>query len=114
MTALVSVVHAQAGRFAYTGQMLAKVDEEDLYDADGKEHPILRAHRVEGRELRQAAKMALDAGVAEREVRIAEALGGALAGIFQRALAAGGVEGESMRLAVEAFASEVAVLEAGE
>lgn len=84
----------------------------------GKANGALDNERLALADLAKWAKMAIDAGVAERQVRIAERMGERLSAAFEAAigaLVAAGVEltGDQRMLAVRTYAGELARHEGG-
>src|SRR4051794_9133098 len=87
--------------------------------ADGKDSAMFAKLEADAlNDLARWAKMAIDAGVAERQVRIAERMGERLSAAFEAAIAAmvgAGVQlsGDQRMLAVRTYAAELARHEGG-
>lgn len=114
LDALLHVVYAQAGRVQWIGGMLEGVDESALFSDDGRMDGVAMAHRQELRQLAQVSKMALDAGVAERRVQMAERTAALIAAAAEDAFAeVGEVATPALRAAfARTFAARLSVLEA--
>lgn len=82
---------------ATAAELAALGDNVDGLYADGKPSPTLELHQWASTQLTKVAKACLDAGVAERQVQLAEGQGrqlaevisGTIAGVFAELLAAG-------------------------
>lgn len=81
--ALIWAIWIGAGDVAFWNNELAQLDEDDpnfLYNAA----KLFKEQRAANKEMRSAAKMALDAGLAERQVMMAERMAGLIADAVQR------------------------------
>lgn len=97
--ALLEEVHRTAGHIAWLGLRIAEFrSDADLIDREGKDaSPLVRIYQSERQHLVRVTKACLDAGVAERQVQLAEGQGrqlaevisGTIAGVFAELLAAG-------------------------
>jgi len=90
--ALLYCVQRASQRAMYARRMLRKTVgdngllDEALLDADGRPVPWARVEAEMLRDLGRFSKMALDAGVAERQVRIAERVGQSITAALEGAL----------------------------
>lgn len=95
--ALLQEVHRTAGHVAWLGQVIAQMEEDleltQLVGGGAESYPRrvpsiwVELYQKERGHLARVSKMALDAGVAERQVRLAERQGELLAGAIQAILA---------------------------
>lgn len=107
--ALLQEVHRTAGHVAYLGTIVADLEKAQLTGPVGSEgvteggiimHPAykpsvwLEMYHTERTHLARVCKMALDAGVAERQVRVAEQQGELFAGAIRAILTDLGVMGD--------------------
>ena len=92
------------------------------YDLDKDGNPVAVEEAIRGLaqleaqerdRLARFCKLAIDAGIAERQVRIAEAQGALLAGVLQRVLAALDLSPAQQRLVAEVAPRELRALGAG-
>jgi hypothetical protein len=77
--ALLTVLHLSAGHLAFVRDELARHDDRSSFDAQ----VLLRLWNDERDRVARIAKMALDCGVAERQVRLAERAGSELATLLR-------------------------------
>lgn len=87
--ALLALVHTAAGAVAWLGRRVAELEQGKVTTVDGKTHPLVALYLEERKELAKVSKSALDAGIAERMVRLSERQGAALVALlegFARAL----------------------------
>lgn len=103
-TALLEEVHRTAGHVAYLGQVVADLQQHELKQLDMSERFEKPAVWVEMYERERAhlvkvAATCISAGIAERQVRLAEEQGRQLAGVLR------GVLGDVFRLLTEAGVS---------
>lgn len=82
-------------------------------DADGRVLPWARAEQEQLRDLARFSKMALDAGVAERQVRIAERVGQSITAALEGALHGVDLEPAVRARVVASFSERLMQLEAG-
>lgn len=101
-TALLEEVHRTAGHVAYLGQVVADLEHDELtHDSIvGKSPSVwLGMYERERAHLVKVAATCISAGIAERQVRLAEEQGKQLAGVLR------GVLGDVFRLLGEAGVS---------
>jgi hypothetical protein len=87
--ALLEEVHRTAGHVAWLAQVINAGTPGDLSqwsEAGRKPSVFVDLYQGERAHLARVAKSALDAGIAERQVRMAEAQGELLAGVIRRVL----------------------------
>jgi hypothetical protein len=87
--ALLQEVHRAAGYVAWLSAKVATLDEADLFEPTPVGHQasaLLRELQHEREMLRRAAESALKAGIAERQVRVAESQAQILAGVIRAVL----------------------------
>jgi hypothetical protein len=110
----VSELDQQAGLVALPSDADQLFRAEGIYgpdhQGDGKRHILVAMYDEERDRLAKFAKLALDAGVDEKLVRIAEAQGQQLAGVVRAAVRAAAADGEQAGL--EAAAAEMRRLRA--
>lgn len=106
-TALLEEVQWRAGHVAAIRERLGQGQWDDLFvtDADGVEHAsgLLKRYDQERLHLDRACKLAIDAGIAERYVQLAELQGATLHRVLSRALDAATREAGITGQALEAF-----------
>lgn len=73
--ALLGLVRTAAGAVAWLGRQVAQLPAEKVTTVNGKTHPLVEQYLEERKHLASVAKTALDAGIAEREIRLQEAQG---------------------------------------
>jgi hypothetical protein len=118
--ALLNVVYAVAGRVEWIGRQLAAVAPDEMVEdgARGRDlHVWGRLHGLELDRLARVSKMALDAGVAERRVQMAERTGALIGAAFEDALAdvaADVLPPELRLLLVRKFSARLSMLEASD
>lgn len=117
--ALLHVVYATAGRVEWLGRQVAAIEAGDML-VDSPRGMELAAyakfHGLELDRLARVSKMALDAGVAERRVQMAERTGALIGAAFEDALAEVGTDvlpAEIRALIVRRFVGSLAVIEQG-
>lgn len=90
-TALLEEVHRTAGHVAYLGDVVAKLEQDELKQLDPSERfeqPAVwvRMYQDERKHLTRVAAAAIGAGIAERQVRLAEEQGRQLANVLRDVL----------------------------
>lgn len=90
-TALLEEVHRTAGHVAYLGDVVAKLEQDELKQLDAGERfeqPAVwvRMYQDERKHLMRVAAAAIGAGIAERQVRLAEEQGRQLANVLRDVL----------------------------
>lgn len=85
-TALLQEVYRTAGHVAYLDQQIAKWELDVGEEIPDAQRQWMTVHIIERKHLASVAKLALDAGVQEREVRVAEQQGMILADAIQQIL----------------------------
>lgn len=90
-TALLEEVHRTAGHVAYLGQVVAELEHAELKQLDMSEKfekPAVwvEMYQAERKHLTKVAATCISAGIAERQVRIAETMGQQLAGTIRDVL----------------------------
>jgi hypothetical protein len=91
--ALVEEVHRTAGHVAWLAEHVAGLKADQLVS------PAMALYQAERAHLARVAKAAIDAGIAERHVRLAERLGGLVADLLRGVLDELGLTGEQWELA---------------
>lgn len=109
--ALLQAVRRTAGLCAYFNQRVSELKVEPEEPEQLSEWVRMEAEATE--RLARFSKSALDAGIAERRVRMAERAGELISTALERALQRTGVPARDRTRLAEAFATELAVLEAG-
>jgi hypothetical protein len=131
--ALLEEVHRTAGHVAWLGKVVAGLDQDDLVwglaeeaekgsgefpgtDRTSKAAPNvwLDLYQRERKHLADVCKAALAAGIAERQVRLAEQQGALLAGVIGRVLDALGLTSEQQRLVAVVVPRELRAVAGGE
>ena len=108
---LLMCVRDTAGAVAFFKAQTAELDENDLLK-DGKLHPWAQYQREATADLARYCKMALDAGVAARQVQLAERMGRLLAAAMERALSViDDLDAKARQRAVVEFGKAIAELE---
>lgn len=88
-TALLEEVHRSAGVVAFLANIVNRIEEQQLVEATiaGKQPVVwLRLLKSEREHLARVARSAVDAGIAERQVRMVEAVGGQLVSVLRAVL----------------------------
>jgi len=115
--ALLYCVRREAGRQAWLQAMLEVEDEADIAEPNSRAAELARLETEATERLARFSKMALDAGVAERRIRMAERQAQALAHAFTTALdghpMASRMSNQERAELVRLFAQQLALLEAG-
>lgn len=114
LEALLQAVHEAAGNVEMLRSLVAdEANTTPLYDAYGKPHthPVLAFYNEERDRLARFSKLALDAGVDERRVRLAEAMGRSMAKVIEVAAEAAATGGRDA--GIQAAAAEMRRLGAG-
>lgn len=100
-TALLDEVQWRAGHVAWLRDRLQGLDPDELWVVDDRgnlrDSPTLRRYDKERELLDRACKLAIDAGIAERYVQLAELQGATLYRLLNRALDEVGVTPEQRR-----------------
>jgi hypothetical protein len=109
---LLTIVRMTAGQIAHATREVSELDR--LHDDAGRPVFWLQMQIEALRRGAQFSKMALDAGVAERQVRLAERVGAMLSGALEDALNGEDLPAEARARIVERFSGGLALLEAGE
>jgi hypothetical protein len=99
--ALLAVLHLSAGHLQYVKDEYEVVEDKSSFMAQS----LMRAFNEERDRIARIAKAALDAGVAERQVKIAEAYGAQLATLLRNVL-----EDEKLKLTTRQQAAAPAVI----
>jgi len=111
--ALLMCVHLAAGQVEYASQQVAAVPEDEAFEKAGgvrRLHPWARVQGEAMERLARFSKMALDAGVAEREIALAERYGAAIAGLLQSVLDGLGLSEEQRRRAPHLVREQMALI----
>lgn len=85
-TALLQELYRTAGHVRYLDQQIGEWDLDTDKEIPDKQRQWMSVHMAERKHMSQVAKLALDAGVAEREIRLAEQQGMVLASAIERIL----------------------------
>lgn len=85
-TALLQELYRTAGHVRYLDQQIASWELKTDEEIPPEQAQWMRVHMVERMHMAKVAKTALDAGVAEREIRLAEQQGERLASAIERIL----------------------------
>lgn len=108
--AILSAVHEAAGNVAYLRPLMTdKTNTTALMDVQGKPHtnPVLAFYNDERDRLARFAKMAIDAGIDERRVRIAESHAGRLGEALDRACQVAGLDDATRTSLMSALADQL-------
>jgi endonuclease/exonuclease/phosphatase family metal-dependent hydrolase len=124
--ALLEEVHRTAGHVAWLAKIVRGLGQDELVWSKAEEEHIgasefggtnttskaqpnvwLQIYQTERKHLAQVAKAALDAGVAERQVRLAEQQGSVLAGVIHRILGRLGLTPEQRALVATVVPEEL-------
>lgn len=109
--AMLMCVRDAAGFVSYCKSQVAAIDADESLLTGGELNTWARL-QMEGTErLARFADMAMRAGVAERQVRVAEAMGAVIAQAFERAIGVLELDAPLRAKAVRAYASAIAELE---
>lgn len=108
--ALLMCIRDTAGFIAYCKMQLAGVEADKLL-VNGERTAWLRLQQDRTKDLAHFSKMALDAGVAERMVRLAENMGRLLAAAFAQAIDPLDLSDKQRQEVVRRFGAAVAELE---
>lgn len=116
--ALLYCVQRASQRAMYARRMQRRGDgdgafDEKQLDDQGRPLPWSRVEAEQLRDLARFSKMALDAGVAERQVRIAERMGAAISAALEQALQGVDLPGDTRAQIVGSFSSQLMALERG-
>lgn len=85
-TALLQELYRTAGHVQYLDQQIASWNLDTKKEIPPEQAQWMKVHLVERIHMSKVAKLALDAGVAEREIRLAEQQGMILAGAIEAIL----------------------------
>lgn len=116
--ALLQEVRRSAGHVQWLGQMIQQMGEEAkgvpagalitvLTEQGHRPAAFIDVYRKEREHLARVAKLAIDAGIAERHVRLAEQQGQLVAGVIQSILAKLDLSPEQRRLAPQIVRGEL-------
>jgi hypothetical protein len=110
---MLSCVRSAAGRLQYAQQQLA---QPGVAADNGNGSPSFEfvMHDVALQGAAKISKMALDAGIAERKLRLAQAMGAMIATAFEAALADAGIDPRERQALVARFEGRLLALEQGE
>lgn len=116
-TALLAEVQYRAGHVAWLrDEIQANLGPERMFlfnkQGDPHDHPLLTRYDRERDRLDRVCKMAIDAGIAERYVQLAELQGQTLFRVMERVHAAIGLTDEQKRAFLPALREAVALEEA--
>jgi hypothetical protein len=111
--AMLMCVRDTAAFVSYCKRQVADLDEGKLI-VKGELTAWARLQRQGTQDLAKFSKMALDANVAERQVRLAERMGELLAGAMEEVLDALGLDAKQRAKAVKVYGGALARLEAGD
>jgi hypothetical protein len=113
LDALLQCVQRTAGLVAYFNGRVAALKEEELV-TDGNLALWVRMEAEATERLARFSKMALDAGVAERRVRMAERTGELIAGALEQALASVDLAPAVRAQIAQTFTTRLILLESGD
>lgn len=108
--AILDAVHEAAGNVAYLRPLMTEAANTiALLDVQGKPHanPVLAFYNEERDRLARFAKLAIDAGIDERRVRIAESHAGRLGEALDRACQVAGLDDSTRTALMTALADQL-------